>query len=85
MVPNLGTAHAAEKFLCPIGASAVERIGVLMVDPLHFEAAEKVVPCAGFVRVNRGALGDLALMKRGLALRCETRPAANCRHARGSR
>jgi hypothetical protein len=61
MVPNLGTAHAAEKFLCPIGASAVERIGVLMVDPLHFEAAVKIVPSAGFVACNVTPLGEAGL------------------------
>jgi hypothetical protein len=40
--------HAAEKFLCPIRASAVEAIGFL--DPLGFailEALRGVFPCNG--------------------------------------
>jgi hypothetical protein len=37
VVADLGTAHAREKFLCPIGASAVEAVRLLMVDPFHFE------------------------------------------------
>jgi len=39
MMSDLGTAHAAEKFLCPIRASAVEAVGFLVVDALHFKAA----------------------------------------------
>ncbi len=34
VVPNLGAAHAAEKFLCPIGASAVEAVRLLVIDAL---------------------------------------------------
>jgi hypothetical protein len=32
MVPSLGAAHAAEKFLGPIRASAVETIGFFVID-----------------------------------------------------
>ena len=34
MDANLRAAHTREKFLCPIGASVVHRIGFLMVDTL---------------------------------------------------
>jgi hypothetical protein len=44
MMPDLGAAHAAEKFLCPIRASAVEAVGFLMIDALHFKAAVQLVP-----------------------------------------
>jgi hypothetical protein len=37
---DLGSTQAAEIFLSLIGASAVEAISLLMVDPLHFEAIE---------------------------------------------
>ena len=41
MVADLGAAQAAEIFLRPIRAGAVERIGFLMVDALHFESARR--------------------------------------------
>ena len=44
VVSDLGTAHPGEKLLYPISAGAVERIGFLVVDPLHFEAAVQRVP-----------------------------------------
>jgi len=58
MVPDLATPYAGEKFFCPIGASARERIGFLMIDPLHFELAVKIVPRPGFVRMDHGAGRD---------------------------
>jgi hypothetical protein len=60
MVPNLRAAHTAEKFLCPIGASAVERIGFFVVDTLHFKAAMQLVPVCGLVSVDEGARRDAA-------------------------
>jgi hypothetical protein len=36
MMALFGAAHAAEKFLCPIRASAVEAIGFFVIDPFHF-------------------------------------------------
>jgi hypothetical protein len=53
---DLGAAQAAEIFHCLIGASAIEAVGFLMVDALHFEALMQSVPCAAFVRVYGGAL-----------------------------
>jgi hypothetical protein len=38
-VADFRASHAAEKFLCPIRASAVEAVRLVMVDPLHFKAA----------------------------------------------
>jgi hypothetical protein len=37
MDANLRAAHAREKFLCPIGASVVHRIGLLVVDTLNLK------------------------------------------------
>jgi hypothetical protein len=55
---DFGATQAAEIFLSLIGASAVEAIGLLMVDTLHFVTVVQAIPCAAFVRVNRGALGN---------------------------
>jgi hypothetical protein len=33
VVADLAATHAAEKLLCPVRASAVEAVGLLMVDP----------------------------------------------------
>lgn len=55
---NFGATQAAEMFVSLVRASAVEAVGLLMVDPLHFETFVQVIPCGAFVRVNRGALGD---------------------------
>jgi hypothetical protein len=38
VVADLGTAHATEKFLCPIGAGTVEAVSLFVIDPLHFKA-----------------------------------------------
>jgi hypothetical protein len=43
VVADLGAAHTAEKFLCPIRASAIETIRFLVIDTLHFEAAMKLI------------------------------------------
>jgi hypothetical protein len=56
--PDLDAAHTAEKFLCLIRASTVEAIRLLMVDPLHFEAAMRIVPSPGFVGMDNRALRD---------------------------
>jgi hypothetical protein len=37
MDANLRAAHTREKFLCPIGASVVYRIGFLVVDTLNLK------------------------------------------------
>jgi hypothetical protein len=55
---DLGTAQAAEMFLSLIGASTVEAVSLLMVDALHFVMVVQAIPCAAFVRVNRGAFRD---------------------------
>src|SRR5260221_14637320 len=69
---DLATAQAAEIFLSVVGASAVKAIRLLMVDALHFETLVQAIPCAAFVGVNRGALGDASADERGgLALRTE--------------
>jgi hypothetical protein len=44
MVIGLGTTHAAEVFFRPIGASAVQAVGLGVIDPLHFELGVKAVP-----------------------------------------
>jgi hypothetical protein len=44
VVADLGAAHPAEKFLCPIGASAIERIGFLVIDALDLEAIMQAIP-----------------------------------------
>ncbi len=41
---DLGAAQAAEIFLCPIGAGAVERIGFLMVDALTSNVRVEAIP-----------------------------------------
>jgi hypothetical protein len=50
MVPDLRATHAREKFLRSVRASAVEPVGFLMVDPLHFEAALQVHSASVLVR-----------------------------------
>jgi hypothetical protein len=44
MMAYFGTTHTAEKFLCRIGASAVERVSLLVIDPLHREAEIECIP-----------------------------------------
>ena len=44
MVADLGAAHTAEKFFRPIRASAVQRIGLLMVDALNLETLVQFIP-----------------------------------------
>src|SRR3984957_10511624 len=81
---NLGTAQAAEIFLGLIGASAVQRISLLVVDPLHFETLMQVIPSAAFVGVHNRALSDASADEsRGLAFGIENgrnRIAAALRH-----
>ena len=58
-MPDLRPAHAGEERLSVVGVDAIaEAIGFLMVDPVHREAAVKLVPCARFVGINLGALGN---------------------------
>lgn len=69
MVLDLAATHAAEKFLRPIRTSVVEAVGFLMVDTLHLVSGMKLVPCAGLVGVDDGALGDASLYEvKGRAL-----------------
>ena len=56
VVSNLGATHAAEKFLRPIRASAVEAVRYLVIDALHFEASMKIVPARGLIRVDDRSL-----------------------------
>ena len=58
MMADLGTAHTAEKFLCPIRASAVKAVCLFMIDTLHFEAAMKLIPIGRFVGADNGAFGN---------------------------
>ena len=58
MVANFGAAHAAEKFLCPIRAGAVEAVRLFVIDPLHFELAVQAIPRCRFVGIDDGSLGD---------------------------
>ena len=44
MVSDLATAKAREVFLSLIRAGAIERIGLAMVDPLHFKLGVQAVP-----------------------------------------
>jgi hypothetical protein len=60
MVPDLRPPHPGKERFGVIRAGIVERIGFLVIDPLHDEAAMQGVPRAGFVGVNFGALGGLA-------------------------
>jgi hypothetical protein len=55
---DLGPAHAAKKFLCPIGACAVQAVGLFVVDALHFEAGVKIVPGRRLVGVHDPSLGE---------------------------
>jgi len=41
VVPDLTPAHAAEKFLCAIGAGTVQAIGFLVVDALQFRSGRE--------------------------------------------
>src|SRR5947208_3181134 len=64
MVADLGTAHTAEKFLCPIRASAVEAVSLFVIDTLHFEAAMKLIPVSRFVGADDSALRNPSLDER---------------------
>jgi hypothetical protein len=44
VMADFGAAHAAEKFLRPIRASAVMAVGFLMIDPTHLESLVQRVP-----------------------------------------
>lgn len=58
---DLGAAHTAEKFLCPIGASAIGAVRLLVMDRADLETVRQASPRPGFVNVDRGPLGDAAL------------------------
>jgi hypothetical protein len=55
VMADLAPPHPAEKFLRPIRAGTVQAVRILMIDALHFEAAVKIVPCAGFIGMDDGA------------------------------
>jgi len=64
MDTDLGAAHAREKRLGVIRASAFVRISPFVVDALRQEAIVQGVPMRGFVGVNRGTeLGLTSLLK----------------------
>jgi len=65
MMPDRGAAHAIEKLLGSICASATLGIGVLMIDPLHWECGLQIVPRARFVSHNLGSLGDADAVESG--------------------
>ena len=44
MVTNLRTAHAREKFLGPIRASAIETVSLFVIDAAHLETVVQLVP-----------------------------------------
>jgi len=44
IVSGFRAAQAAEIFLRPIRASAVERIGLFVIDPLHLKMDAEIVP-----------------------------------------
>jgi len=64
MVSDFRAAHTAEKFLCPIRASAVKAVSLFMIDALHFKAAMQLVPICGLVSIHNGPLGDAGLDER---------------------
>ncbi len=60
MVPDLGAAHVAEKFLCPIRASAIIATGFFIVDEMNLETVVQLIPGTGFVSIDRGAIDNAA-------------------------
>jgi hypothetical protein len=59
MMADLGAAHAGEERLGVVRVDpAFQAVGFLVVDPVHREAAMKLVPCAGFVGVDFGTPVD---------------------------
>jgi hypothetical protein len=44
MVADLGATHAAEKFLCLIGASAIRAVRLLMADRGNIETIRQAFP-----------------------------------------
>jgi hypothetical protein len=65
---DLGATQAAEIFLGPIRGCAVKAVSLLMVDPLNFKPFVQMIPCAGFIGVNRGALAMRARMNEAARL-----------------
>ena len=61
VMANFRAAHPREKFLCPIGASAVQRIGFRVVNALHFITRMQRVPVCRVVSVDDGPLAIRAL------------------------
>jgi hypothetical protein len=59
MVTNLGTARPGEERLRIIRARAVERVCLMMVDPLHDEPDVQLVSRVALVGVHFGAPRDL--------------------------
>ena len=58
VMAGFGPAHTAEKFLCPIRASAVKAICFFVIDALHFICGVQRIPRASFVRIDNRSLGD---------------------------
>src|SRR3984893_18300722 len=59
MVANLRATHTAEKALRIVAVDTIaETVRLLMVDPVHREAAVQSVPRAAFVGINLGTPGD---------------------------
>jgi hypothetical protein len=58
VMPDLGTAHPAEKFLGPIRTSLARAIRLLVIDPAHLETSAQVIPALPLVGMDDGALGD---------------------------
>jgi hypothetical protein len=62
---KLGAAHAAEKVLGSVRASAVLTAGFLMIDALDWKVRREVVPRVGFVSHQLRSLGDASANESG--------------------
>jgi hypothetical protein len=58
MVADLSAANAAEKFLRPIRAGAVEAVRLFVIDPADFELAAKAISRGRFVGGDDSSPGD---------------------------
>ena len=73
VVTDLAAPDAAEKFLGPIGAGAVEAVSLLVVDPLHFKAAiwvvnlEHALPMNSLSTQRRRAIRQTHLLSCGVS------------------
>ena len=78
MVADLGAAHTAEKLFGPVGASAVEAVRLLVIDPLNLVTALRPHPRSCPWR--RALAGTPSPWPSDC-----TQPEPNCRSARGPR